>query len=271
LGFFLARSLQFTMRASVRPIARPKGIVMDNAIYVGLSRQMTLRRELDIIANNIANSDTAGFKVEDTLLRTEAKAAPRTPASDAIAFVLDDGVARDFGQGALNQTSSPFDLAIEGQGFFSIQTPGGERYTRDGRFTLDPTGRLVTQSGQAVLGDGGAEIVLNAAQGPVSIAADGTISQGALRSGKVGVVRFDDQAALRKDGDNLYRNVSNQTPIAAADARVRQGMLEASNVKSIEQVTRMIEVSRAYESISKLMADTADLSRRSIERLAKVN
>ena len=244
---------------------------MDNAVYVGLSRQMTLRRELDIIANNIANSDTAGFKVEEAMTRTEAKAAPRTNPSDKIAFVLDDGVARDFTQGAMNQTSSPFDLAIEGQGFFKVTAPAGERYTRDGRFTLDPAGKLVTQSGLPVLDDGGGEITLDATRGPVSIAADGSISQGALRAGKIGVVRFDDRGSLRKDGDNLYRNVSNQTAQAAPDARVRQGMLEASNVRPIEQVTRMIEVSRAYESISKLMADTADLSRRSIERMGKLN
>ena len=244
---------------------------MDNAIYVGLSRQMTLRRELDIIANNIANSDTAGFKVEDSMERTEAKAPPRSSPSDPIKFVLDDGVARDFTQGAMNQTSSPLDLAIEGQGFFKVSTPGGERYTRDGRFTLDPTGKLTTQTGAAVLDDGGNEITLDPTQGPVSIATDGTVSQGAIRAGKIGVVRFDDLGSLRKDGDNLFRNVSNQTAQAAPDARVRQGMLEASNVKPIEQVTRMIEVSRAYESVTKLMADTADLSRTSIQRLGKLN
>lgn len=248
---------------------------MDNAVYVGLSRQMALRRELDVIANNMANSDTAGFKVEDAMWRTEAKAAPRTPQSDAIAFVLDDGVARDFTQGAMAQTSSPLDLAIEGPGFFQVSTPGGQRYTRDGRLTLDPTGKLVTQAGNAVQGEGGSDIVIDPTLGPISIAADGTISQSVGQTttsvGKLAVVRFDDRGSLRKDGDNLYRNVSNQQPQAAPDARVRQGMLESSNVRPIEQVTRMIEVNRAYDSISKIMADTADLSRNSIQRLGKVN
>jgi flagellar basal-body rod protein FlgF len=248
---------------------------MDNAVYVGLSRQMALRREMDVIANNIANSDTAGFKVEDAMWRTEAKAAPRTPQSDAIAFVLDDGVARDFSQGAMAQTASPFDLAIEGPGFFEVSTPGGPRYTRDGRFTLDPTGKLVTQGGAAVQGEGGSDIVVDPTLGPVSIAADGTVSQGNSQGtqtlGKVAVVRFDDRGTLRKDGDNLYRDVSNQRAQPAPDARVRQGMLESSNVRPIEQVTRMIEVNRAYDSISKLMSDTSELSRNSIQRLGKVN
>ena len=244
---------------------------MDNAIYVGLSRQMMLRRELDVIANNIANADTSGFKVEDTLTKTEAKAAPRTPQSDAIKFVIDDGVARDFGQGGLNQTSSPLDLAIEGQGFFTVNTPAGPRYTRDGRFTLDSTGRLTTQAGAPVAGAGGGEIVVDPLLGQVKIAKDGTVSQGINIVGKVEVSRFDDLGSLRKDGDNLFRNVSNQTAQAAPDARVHQGMLESSNVKTIEQVTRLIEVNRAYDSISKMMADTSDLSRRSIERIGKLN
>ncbi len=244
---------------------------MDNAIYVGLSRQMMLRRELDVIANNIANADTSGFKVEDTLTKTEAKAAPRTPQSDAIKFVIDDGVARNFSQGGMTQTSSPLDLAIEGQGFFTINTPAGPRYTRDVRFTLDPTGRLTTQAGAAVAGTGGAEIVVDPLRGPVTIAKDGTVSQGINIVGKVEVSRFDDLGSLRKDGDNLFRNVSNQTAQPAPDARVHQGMLESSNVKTIEQVTRLIEVNRAYDSISKMMADTSDLSRRSIERIGKLN
>lgn len=244
---------------------------MDNAIYVGLSRQMMLRRELDVIANNIANADTSGFKVEDTLTKTEAKAAPRTRQSDAIKFVIDDGVARDFGQGGLNQTSSPLDLAIEGQGFFTVNTPAGPRYTRDGRFTLDSTGRLTTQAGAPVAGAGGGEIVVDPLLGQVKIAKDGTVSQGINIIGKVEVSRFDDMSSLRKDGDNLFRNVSNQTAQAAPDARVHQGMLESSNVKTIEQVTRLIEVNRAYDSISKMMADTSDLSRRSIERIGKLN
>jgi flagellar basal-body rod protein FlgF len=244
---------------------------MDNAIYVGLSRQMTLRRELDIIANNIANADTSGFKVEDSMTRTEAKAAPRTPQSDAIKFVLDDGVARDFGQGGMTQTSSPLDLAIEGKGFFTIDTPAGPRYTRDGRFTLDAAGQLTNQAGQPVLSDGGAPIVVDPLLGAVNIAADGSVSQGINALGKVGVSRFDDMSSLRKDGDNLFRNTSNQTANAAPDARIRQGMLESSNVKTIEQITRLIEVNRAYDSVSKMMADTSDLSSRSIERLGKLN
>jgi flagellar basal-body rod protein FlgF len=127
---------------------------MDNTMYVALSRQMTLRRELDIVANNIANVDTTGFKVEGTLVRTEPSTGAKMidgPAS--LKFVIDDGVTRDFGQGTLRQTGGSFDLGIEGQGFFKIQTDAGERYTRDGRFTLSPEGKLTTEGGAAVQGE----------------------------------------------------------------------------------------------------------------------
>ena len=241
---------------------------MDNTLYVGLSRQMTLKREVDLIANNIANSDTKGFKVEALTVRTDP-AKPKGSTSP-IAFVIDDGVARDFGQGALNQTGAPFDLAIDGQAFFKVQTANGERYTRDGRFTLDAAGQLTTQGGDAVLDEGGGPMTIDPLQGPVTIAQDGSISQGALRLGKVGLARFDDLGSLSKEGDNLYRNTSNQAVQAAPDAMIRQGMLEGSNVKPVLEITRLIEVTRAYESMSRTMDSAADLSKRSIERLGKV-
>lgn len=125
---------------------------MDNALFVGLSRQMILRREMEIIANNIANMDTTGFKVESMMQRTDpSEPAVTLGGPRPVKFVAPDGVARDFGQGVLTQTGGELDMAIEGKGFFQIQTPQGPRYTRDGRFTTDPTGRLVTQAGHAVL------------------------------------------------------------------------------------------------------------------------
>ena len=244
---------------------------MENAAYVGLSRQMTLRRELDIVANNIANADTTGFKVESLML----EAAPRAPAMTQggpkpVKFVLDSGVARDFTPGALRKTDATFDLGIEGMGFFKINTPEGERYTRDGRFRMDDAGRLTTQTGQAVLDEGGGEITIDPQKGLVTIATDGTVSQGQERIGKVGVARFDNLSILEKAGDNLYRNISNAQPQAAPDARVHQGMLESSNVRPVLEITRMMEVTRAYESMAKMMDSNAELARRSIERMGRV-
>ena len=244
---------------------------MDNALYVGLSRQMTLRRELDIVANNIANADTTGFKVESLMVETDPEAPAMTLGGPKpIKFVLDSGVARDFGQGSLRVTGATFDIGLEGQGFFKVQTADGERYTRDGRFRNDATGRLTTQSGDAVLDDGGGEITINPEKGAVTIARDGTMSQGSERIGKVGVARFDNLSGLEKTGDNLFRNTSNLQPQSAPDTLVRQGMLEGSNVKPIVEITRMIEVTRAYESMAKMIDANAELSRRSVEKLGSV-
>src|SRR5262249_30167652 len=138
------------------------------------------------------------------------------------------------------------------------------------RFTLDDTGRLTTQAGQAVLDDGGGEIVVDPQKGPVQIAKDGTISQGAERIGKVGVVKFDTLSVLDKTGDNLFRNTSNTQPAADPTAVLRQGMLENSNVNTITQITHLLEVTRTYESMAKMMSDASDLSRQSVSRMGRV-
>lgn len=245
---------------------------MDNALFVSLSRQMVLRREMDIVANNIANADTAGFKVETLMAKTEAKNPANTsPGPRPVKFVLDDGVARNFGQGTLRSTGGTFDLAIEGDGFFPVQTAQGERYTRDGRFQMDPTGRLVTEAGDPLMGEGGGEIVIDPEKGPVTISKDGVVSQGTELIGKIGVVGFTELSALRKVGDNLYSNSSNLQPQPQPNSAIHQGMLESSNVNPVVQITRMIEVSRAYERVTSMMDATAELSRRSIERLGRVN
>lgn len=245
---------------------------MDNALYVGLSRQMTLRRQLDIVANNIANANTTGFKTEDLMVRTEqAKPAKTLDGASPVKFVLDDRVARDFTQGAMTKTGGDFDIAIEGTGFFRVQTAAGDRYTRDGRFTTNPEGQLVTQEGAQVLDDGGGPLLIDPTLGPVSIGKDGTVSQGAVRVGRLAVVRPDDLASMAKDGDNLYRNTANTTLQAAPDARVHQGMLESSNVQPVIEITKLIEIQRAYESVAKMMDNTAELSRSAVERLGKLN
>lgn len=244
---------------------------MDNALFVGLSRQMILRREMEIIANNIANMDTTGFKVESMMQKTDpAEPAVTLGGPRPVKFVAPDGVARDFGQGVLSMTGGELDMAIEGQGFFQVQTPQGPRYTRDGRFTTDPTGRLVTQGGHAVLDASGGEITIDMEKGQVSVGADGTLSQGNEQVGKVGMYAFANPGALEKAGDNLFRNASNLAATPAAEAKLRQGFLEGSNVKPVIEITRMVEVSRAYESTSRMMDSEHELSRRAVERLGKL-
>lgn len=244
---------------------------MENAAYIGLSRQMTLRRELDIVANNIANASTTSFKVEQLLLGSEEGTRARNHAVPSpVNFVMDRGVGRDFSQGPIAQTGRTLDFAIEGEGvFFRLEGANGDRFTRDGAFTTDGEGRLTTEGGLAVLDAGGAEIILDPARGSPQVSPDGVISQEGLQVGRLGVVRFDDLSVLSKDGDGHYSNISNVEPADAPDARVRQGMLEGANVNTILEITNLIEISRAYERIAKMIDQNNELSKRAVERLGR--
>lgn len=246
---------------------------MDNTLYVGLSHQMVLKREMDIIANNIANADTNGFKVEN-LMTKEVDGAPAFTQGGPrpVKFVGEDGVARDFSQGGLRRTDGVYDLAIEGQGFFKVTTANGDRFTRDGHFRTNDQGQITTQGGDPVVDDGGSPITIDIAKkGEITISSDGIVSQGAERVGKIGVYKFDSLSALEKTGDNLYQNAANQTPTVSDTAKVRQGMLEGSNVNPILQITRMIEVNRAYEQATQMISSQSDLSRTSVSRLGKLS
>jgi flagellar basal-body rod protein FlgF len=243
---------------------------LDNPIYVALSREMILRRQMDIVANNLANADTPAFKVENLIVKTDPQPMnDPNGGPDVINYALDVALGRNFGQGALAQTGSSLDMAIEGDGFFKVTTAAGERYTRDGRFSLDSQGRVVTKQGQPVQGEGG-DIVVDPIKGQINVAHDGTISQGTERLGKIAVVSFSDNSVLSKEGDGLYSNKSNLGAGPAQDVVVHQGMIEGSNVQSILQITDMIEVSRAYERMSKLIDQTTELDRQAISRLGRV-
>lgn len=241
---------------------------MDNTLYVGLSRQMVLQRALDVTANNLANVDTVGFKVESLMVQTDALTPTSVPSSDPIKYVIDNGLARNFGQGGLEQTSNPLDVAIEGDGFFTVQTSAGNRYTRDGRFGIDSKNQLVDHSGNPVLSNGGSPISLDPQKGQATIAKDGTISQGGAQIAKLGVARFSDQSVLKKQGGNLY-DAPGATPTNATDARVNQGMVEHSNVQPVVEITHLIEITRAYERVTQMMSQTEDLSQSAVQRLGK--
>jgi len=246
---------------------------MDNALYVGLSSQVLLERELDIAANNLANMNTTGFKVEQLM----AVPDPLTPpGATPIQFVWDAGMARDFSQGSLQQTDAGLDLAIMGQGFFQIQTANGVRYTRDGRFAKDNQGRLVTQAGDLVLDASSAPINLNPQGGAPAIGGDGSISQtvpGQANGqvvGRIGVVTFADMTQLSKEGEGYYSNASGQTAQPVTGQVIRQGMLEGSNVNPIIQVTDLIRISRAYDLIANMMNSTAALSENAVKTLGSL-
>ena len=244
---------------------------MDNVGYIALSRQMVLKRELDITANNIANMSTTGFKVESLIIGSEPGAPAfndqiKTPAN----FAYDNGLGRDFKQGPLSQTGNSLDLAIEGDGvFFTLNGPNGPLYTRNGAFTLGADGSIMSQDGKTLMGDGG-PILIDPKKASPTISADGVVSQGDERIGKIGLVRIDALSALSKQGDGTFALNGNQTATPATNAKLSQGFIEGSNVNSIKEITRLVEINRAYSSISNLLSQNQELTRSAIERLGRV-
>lgn len=241
---------------------------MDNALLIGLSRQMVLRRQMDVLANNMANVNTAGYKRDK--VKFEEHLMPVARISDArgqdarLSFVIDPSMYRDFEPGAMEQTGNELDVAISGDAWFVVQTPEGERYTRNGQFQLNADGDLVAASGDPVLGEGG-PINFSPDENGIEIASDGTISTNLGQRGRLRLVRFENNDTLRKEGALLF--ASDAPPVPADEATVAQGMIEKSNVQPVLELTRILETVRSYESVSKALEQTAKLRSDAIGRL----
>lgn len=215
---------------------------MDNAGYVTLTRQSGLAREMQTVANNIANAATTGYRAEGIIFSEYVK-----PVENGASLSMGQGNVRNtsFDQGALSQTGGTFDLAIEGDGFFLIETPAGERLTRAGAFSPNAEGELVTYDGYRVLDAGGAPVFVPTGLGDVAISADGTLSAAGQPLGQLGLVApIAPRDMVREDGV-MFRADAGYEP--AADASILQGFVESSNVNAVGQLARMIEVQRAYE------------------------
>ena len=245
---------------------------VENTFLVGLSQQMATNRAMEVIANNLANMSTPAFKRESMQFEQYMVPVQATEAEGGgtvnVSFVLDRGVTRDTSEGRIEQTGAPLDLAIAGKGYFVVQTPNGDRYTRNGHFKLDEQGRVVTGDGYALMSDGG-PIALQPQDGELRVARDGTLSTDTQRLGKLRVVSFDDERGLKKIGASLY-DADGQTPAAAPNVRISQGMIERSNVEPVIEISRMIDVLRAYQASSDLTKSGEDLLKQAIEKLGAV-
>jgi flagellar basal-body rod protein FlgF len=249
---------------------------MENTLLIGLSRQVLLERQLDVVANNVANVNTAGYKADSSLfeeyLTSGAHEDNFVGKDRSVSYVQDRATFRDFTQGAADQTKNPLDVAIDGAGFLVVQTPAGERYTRDGGLQMNNTGQLVTSAGNPVLGTSG-PIIFQPTDHDINIAQDGTVTvqEGTNRTdsirGKLRLVSFTDAQKLLKEGLNLYSGEGAQPDLKSG---VRQGFIEKSNVSGVAEMSRMIEVTRAYTQISTLLQQQSDLHKTAIEKLAEV-
>jgi flagellar basal-body rod protein FlgF len=255
---------------------------MDNALLIGLSRQTALQRELDLVANNIANLNTTGFKADGAVfaeyLHNRQGAEPNTALNRRMSMVQDRTSWHDMSQGTTEQTGGPLDIAIDGAGMLVVETARGERYTRAGALQINNTGELVTSSGDKVLGESG-PIVFQATDRDIVINKDGTIKvrEGASLTsdstrGKIRLVTFDNPQLLQKDGASTFAAPAGVDPLPLADANIHivQGAVEKSNVRPVIEMTRMIELTRAYTDVSAILQQQGETRKNSIQQLAEV-
>lgn len=239
---------------------------MENISYVGLSQQIALKRMMDVVANNVANMSTPGYKSQQPLFSEYINTAPER--NDRISQVQDIGTYKDMTVGAFSVTSNPLDVALDGEGFFAVQGPGGVRYTRDGGFSLNDKKEIVTKAGFQVLGDNGQPLTIQPNATQITITSEGAVSTEQGPVGKLKITEFNNPQNLIPLGNNLYEgNPLLEKP--AEKTKVSQGMLEGSNVQPVLEINQMIEVLRSYQAVQRMLSNDHDRIRNTIQRLTR--
>lgn len=246
---------------------------MSTGYYIALSGSMNQVKQIEMVANNLANAETVGYKADrlvfERVLSDNAPEVPLPPLSrnieegeqlDLHAYSRVSSSYTDYSQGAATQTGRQLDVMIEGDGFFEIQTEAGLRYTRAGNFKTDATGQLVTQSGDLVQGSGGP---ITITPGEITIGSTGSVTVNGNAVGALKIVTFDDVNRLEKEGGVLFRAPAGVAPQPAIDAGVVQGSLESANVRPVEELVKLIEASRIYEAYNKVTANYGELNEES--------
>ena len=226
---------------------------MENTLYIALSYQTVMQRQMDVIANNIANVSTPGFKGEHMMFVEYLSDTADKKAKEDISFVQDVAVVRDYREGAFTRTDNPLDLAISGKGWLQVDTPNGMRYTRNGHLEIDSKSTLTTSGGDPVLADNGRPITIPPTGGNIVIARDGSITVGGQKVAKLKLVSFDNEQMLRKDASSLY--FTDAPALPAPKAAVVQGMIEESNVKPIVEITNMIGAMREFQAAQQMIEE----------------
>jgi len=241
---------------------------MENSGYLALARQVALDRAIDVTANNIANLRTTGYKAEKLQFQ-EYVQQPSSPVTkpDPMSSVVQVGTFTDFQNGGFEKTGNALDFAIQGDGFFAVQTNAGTRYTRDGSFQLDATGQIVTKDGDPVTDAGGSAIQVPSGTRQIVVTGDGQVAADGNVVGQIGVLKFDDPQTLVREGNGLYS--ASSTP-AASDAPVVQGMLETSNVQPVLELTRMMETLRNFQAAEQMVDSQHQMALDAIGKIAKV-
>lgn len=239
---------------------------MENSIYLGLSKQMALHTDMNIIANNVANMNTPGYRAQN-LVFAEFIADPRG-GDDPLSFVYNERQYQNTTPGTVAFTGNPLDIALQGPGFIGVQAPGGGiAYSRAGNFHIAGDGTLLTAAGHPVADSGGASIAIPQGSTDIAIDEKGFVSNQDGQIGQIMIAEFDNLQALDPMGDNLYS--TDAAPLPADNTRVKQGMLEGSNVNPVLEMTRMIDTLRSYQSVQRLMQNENERLRTAVQRLTR--
>lgn len=246
---------------------------MDITSYVLLSHEQALRRRMDVVANNMANSSTIGFRREQPVFHeyVNDKAEGPVDAARNVSFVLDYGAVHDTRAGTFQPTGNELDVAIEGPGYLAVEAPGGgTAYTRAGALKVLETGELATSTGQRILGEDGEPIAIPPDQtAGLRIGEDGTVLGTFGPLGRVPVTVFDDESAVSPRGDGLMTGEGGRQ-LGAAETRLKSGGVEGSNVQAIVETTSMVEVLRSYQTSQRMSDALGDMRKRALERLSRV-
>ena len=246
---------------------------MMNAQLIGLSREIALRRELDVIANNMANMNTNGFQAErvafEDYMMPRAEASAFETRDHDLAYVHDWATYRDTSAGGRVMTGNPLDVALSPGGYLTVETPQGVAYTRNGALQINDEGFLVNHQGLAVLGEGNLPIQLSPNDADVAISADGTVSTDQGVRGRLTLAGFQNEQELEKAGFNLYRTEA--APDPNASVTLTSGVIERSNVEPIREMARLIEVQRAYEMQSRMVRDADQMRQQAIRQLGSMS
>lgn len=241
---------------------------MESSLYVGLSRQIVLNNAMTMVANNVANVNTAGYRAQNPMFQ-EYISNERYDKND-LSMVYDMGQYDTTSPGTMQLTGNTYDVALNGPGFMSVQTPSGEmQYTRAGNFTVNNNSELVTSSGYKVTGPGGDAIAIPAGSKEVKITEQGEVTADGNTVGRIGVFEFDNLQELKPAGNNLYSAPNPGRP--ATETKMIQGSLEGSNVNAIQETTRMIEILRTYQSTMRMLQNEQERQTTAITALAKIN
>lgn len=241
---------------------------MESSLYVGLSRQIVLSNAMTMVANNVANANTAGYRAQNPMFQ-EYLSKERYD-KDPLSMVYDMGQYDSTQAGTIQNTGNTYDVALNGPGFMAVTTNSGEtHYTRAGNLTVNQNNELVTASGQKISGPGGNAIAIPTSAKEVKITEQGEVTADGNAVGRIGVFEFENLQDLKPEGNGLYSSVSPGIP--AINTKVMQGALEGSNVNAIQETTRMIEILRTYQSTMRMIQNEQERQVSAVRTLAKIN